>query len=99
MLIVKDVVFDFHDTQIAKDFKHKYDSVSHDGGLGVSIGMFGIGAKGNVSYLDNKKHDGTEVGIEQNKSKVTIPGMQIIGYRCHVLDKSPDPLPSIKDWA
>lgn len=99
MLIVKDVVFDFHDTQIAKDFKHKYDSVSHDGGLGVSIGMFGIGAKGNVSYLDNKKHDGTEVNIEQNKSKVTIPGMQIIGYRCHVLGKSPDPLPDIKDWA
>lgn len=99
MLLVKDVVFDFHDTQIARDFKHKYDEVSHDGGLGVSIGFFGIGAKGNVSYLDNKKHDGTEVGIEQNQSRITIPGMQIIGYRCHVMEKSPDPLPSIKDWA
>ena len=99
MLIVKDVEFDFHDTQIAKDFKHKYDSVSHDGGLGVSIGAFGIGAKGNVSYLDDKKHDGAEVGLEQNKTKVTIPGMQVIGYRCHVLEKSPDPLPDIKDWA
>ena len=98
MLIVKDVVFDFHDTQIAKDFKHKYDSVSHDGGLGVSIGVFGIGAKGNVSYLDNKKQDGSEVGIEQNKSRISIPGMQVIGYRCHVLGKSPDPLPSIKEW-
>ena len=98
MLIVKDVVFDFHDTQIAKDFKHKYDSVSHDGGLGVSIGVFGIGAKGNVSYLDNKKQDGSEVGIEQNKSRISIPGMQVIGYRCHVLGKSPEPLPSIKEW-
>jgi hypothetical protein len=25
--------------------------------------------------------------------------MQVIGYRCHMLDKSPDTLPSIKEWA
>ena len=99
MLVVKDVVFDFHDTQVASNFKHKYDQVSHDGGLGVSVGFFGIGARGNVGVLDNKKHDGNENGIIQNKSKVTIPGMQVIGYRCHMLDKSPDPLPSIKEWA
>lgn len=99
MLVVKDVVFDFHDTQIASNFKHKYDQVSHDGGLGVSVGFFGIGARGNVAVLDNKKHDGNENGIIQNKSKITIPGMQVIGYRCHMLDKSPDPLPSIKEWA
>lgn len=99
MLVVKDVVFDFHDTQIASNFKHKYDQVSHDGGLGVSVGFFGIGARGNVAVLDNKKHDGNENGIIQSKSKITIPGMQVIGYRCHMLDKSPDPLPSIKEWA
>ena len=99
MLVVKDVVFDFHDTQVASNFKHKYDQVSHDGGLGVSVGFFGIGARGNVGVLDNKKHDGNENGIIQTKSKVTIPGMQVIGYRCHMLDKSPDPLPSIKEWA
>ena len=99
MLVVKDVVFDFHDTQVASNFKHKYDQVSHDGGLGVSVGFFGIGARGNVAVLDNKKHDGNENGIIQTKSKVTIPGMQVIGYRCHMLDKSPDPLPSIKEWA
>ena len=63
MLVVKDVVFDFHDTQVASNFKHKYDQVSHDGGLGVSVGFFGIGARGNVGVLDNKKHDGNENGI------------------------------------
>jgi hypothetical protein len=27
-----------------------------------------------------------------------IPGIQIIGFKCHLLPKSPDPLPEIKEW-
>ena len=99
MLVVKDVVIDFKDYNIAKDFKHKFDQVKHDGGAGVSIGILGIGARANVSYLDNKKHDESEYDIDQYKSKITIPGMQIVGYRCHLLSQSPNPLPGDNEWA
>ena len=99
MLLVKDVVLDFHDTAIATAIKHQYERASHDGGLGLSIGVFGIGATANVSYLDNKKNDDSSNRIKQNNTKIEIPGMQIIGYRCHILGKSPNPNPDIKDWA
>jgi hypothetical protein len=30
---------------------------------------------------------------------MSIPGMQIIGFKCDVLDgKKPDPLPGIQQW-
>ncbi len=27
-----------------------------------------------------------------------VPGMQVVGFKCHILPKSPNPLPSITDW-
>ena len=98
MLLVKDLVFDFGSAESAQKFMHQYDETTHEAGVGCSIGFFGIGASANVSYMDNKTHDESENHIRQNGSAIEIPGMQIIGYRCHVLDVSPDPHPSIKNW-
>jgi hypothetical protein len=29
---------------------------------------------------------------------MVVPGMQVVGYKCHIIPKRPDPLPSITEW-
>ncbi|MEW6497868.1 MAG: hypothetical protein AB1589_36015, partial [Cyanobacteriota bacterium] len=61
-------------------------------GGGVRIGPFCLGG----SYT-------RKVGERKFESKFTpeglwVPGMQIIGFRCALLPKSPNPDPSIQNW-
>lgn len=99
MILVRNLVIDFGEQSAASDFMHKFEETSHEGGVGVNIGMFGIGASADFKYLDNNEHDEAENKVHQVGSAIQVPGMQIIGYRCHVLGTSPDPNPDIKNWS
>lgn len=53
-------------------------------------GSFSGGSSSSFSNLD-AKHD------HQNQT-MRVPGMQVVGFKCHILPKSPDPNPEIKNW-
>ena len=50
-----------------------------------------------ASYARGKEAHRME--YQDENQGIRVPGMQIIGYKCHVLPKSPDPLPAITSWA
>jgi len=33
-----------------------------------------------------------------DRETMRVPGLQVIGFKCHILPKSPDPLSSISKW-
>ena len=99
MILIRNLVIDFGEQSAVTEFMHKYNETSHQGGVGVNIGCFGIGASANFQYLDNNKQDKNESRIHQAGSTIQVPGMQLVGYRCHVLGVSPDPNPDIKNWS
>lgn len=99
MILIRNLVIDFGEQSAVTEFMHKYNETSHQGGVGVNIGCFGIGASANFQYLDNNKQDKNESRIHQAGSTIKVPGMQLVGYRCHVLGVSPDPNPDIKNWS
>jgi hypothetical protein len=62
-----------------------------DGGGGISIGPFFAGGSYGASSSQSVSN------YTHNSQSVKVPGMQIIGFKCHVLPKSPNPNPTIKE--
>lgn len=78
--------------------KSLYDKMSSEanrsssGSTGFSLGPFSIGSK--ASYNTTEK----DLSVSQVEDKMLVPGMQIIGFRNHILSRSPNPDPSITKW-
>jgi hypothetical protein len=78
--------------------KSLYDQMSTEanresgGSGGFSLGPFSMGA--------SASHNKTEktLQIERTNDSVKVHGMQIIGFRNHVLPPCPNPDPTIKKW-
>ncbi|MDC6355428.1 MULTISPECIES: hypothetical protein [Robiginitalea] len=62
------------------------------GGGFVSWGPFHAGGK---YETHNQERDMTSHSENQG---IRINGMQLIGFKCHVLGKSPDPKPDVSEW-
>lgn len=72
------------------------ESSSSEGGAVVSFGALHLaGSHGRTgvqgSGSANAQYDSKTQTLE-------VPGTQLIGFKCHVLPKSPDPDPSIRNW-
>jgi hypothetical protein len=78
--------------------KTLYDKLSTEanrassGSGGFSLGPFSMGAKG--SYNTTEK----TTTVKEEGDKICVPGMQIIGFRNHVLSRCPNPDPSVTKW-
>lgn len=88
VIFVRDVRVNFeelHDesSELRKELK---------AGGSVGYGPFKLGGK--YSRAQEEKTIKTRI----DKKGLTVEGMQIIGFRCHLLEKSPDPEPSIEEW-
>jgi hypothetical protein len=53
------------------------------------------GSGGRSSASDRTTRDN---GFSFNNQGMQVPGMQIVGYKCHILPKCPDPDPAITAW-
>jgi hypothetical protein len=78
------------------EFVSEHTSESAGGRGVVSIGPFHAGggynraAVGGTTTRNRQQHwDGQEL---------SVPGMQVIGFKCHILPACPSPLPSIQIW-
>lgn len=67
-------------------------SRSSSGKGGFNLGPFSMGAK--ASYNTSEKN----VSVKQKNDMMVVEGMQIIGFRNHMLSLCPNPDPAIKDW-
>jgi hypothetical protein len=61
------------------------------GGGAVGYGPFMLGG----TY--SSAHGETQLDTEDTDSTLTVNGMQLIGFVNHLLPKSPNPLPELKD--
>ena len=84
----------------SEGFQHFLDQHSSDaqgGGGSYSFGLFSCG--GSASHYSNKGNTQRSYGWKYDDQGLTVPGMQIAGFKCHVLaQKIPNPSPDIKNW-
>ncbi len=87
-IFVKDLHLHFGESN--KEIKTQMEKAS--GGGYVSWGPFHAGGH----YESHNQNRNVESHSESQGIK--IRGMQLIGFKCHVLKKSPDPKPDVPEW-
>jgi hypothetical protein len=77
-------------------FMSAHSSSSQEGGGGFSFGPFSCG--GSASHYTTSGTTQRSNGYSWDGQSLSVPGMQIAGFKCHVLPQSPNPSPDIKAW-
>ncbi|HEX8918553.1 MAG TPA: hypothetical protein VF898_08620 [Chloroflexota bacterium] len=84
-----------HDSQSGQ-FIDQYSSSSQSGGGFANFGPFFIG--GSASHYSSSGYTQHSYDHQWNDQGLSVPGMQLVGFKCHIFPKSPNPDPSIKSW-
>ena len=96
IIFVRNLVLDFGEASGFNDFVAQHNSSSSNAGGGVSWGPFSLG--GSYSRQDASGSTNRQQHYEASSQGIAVPGMQVAGFKCHVLPKAPDPLSDITNW-
>jgi hypothetical protein len=97
IIFVRNLALNFGKNTGFSSFLSKAKSSSQEAGASYGFGPFSFGGGG--SHFSKNKDTSKDSGFSHTDEGMTIPGLQIIGFKCHVLPKkTPDPAPGIKDW-
>jgi len=77
-------------------FVSEQKAASASGGGYIAFGPYHAG--GTYSRASTSGSTQRDLGYNWNGQEMRMPGMQLAGYKCHILPKSPDPLASITEW-
>jgi hypothetical protein len=81
----------------AASYIQQQTASAQSGGGAVSIGPFALG--GSASHYSKSGYSQSNFTSTWDDQGLHIPGMQLVGYKCHVLtQKCPNPDPSITAW-
>jgi hypothetical protein len=80
----------------AGHFIDQYSSSSQGGGAYVNLGPFCLG--GSATHYSSSGYAQQSFDHQWNDQGLSVPGMQLVGFKCHVFPKSPNPDPSITSW-
>lgn len=85
---IKDLELEFDESE----YGYEQISTKSNGRVNIGWGPFSLG--GTYSQ-DNFSR---EVRTSGNAQSIRVHGMQLIGFKCHILPKSPNPSASIEKW-
>jgi hypothetical protein len=74
----------------------KQQSSTRSGGGYVAFGPFFLG--GTASHYSSSGYSQSSYGYTWNDQGMSVDGMQLTAFRCHVFPKCPNPDPSITNW-
>lgn len=80
----------------AGQFIDQYSSSSQSGGGFANFGPFFLG--GAASHYSSEGYTQNTYSHQWNDQGMSVPGMQLVGFKCHIFPKSPAPDPSITSW-
>lgn len=96
VIFIRKLKMDIGHSEGFSNFISQHKSSSTSGGGYLTFGpIFLGGSAGSLSKSGSTQRDW---GYSYNNQGMEVPGMQIVGYKCHVLPKSPDPDPAITSW-
>lgn len=79
-----------------RNFMSEHTSSSAGGGGYVHFGPFFLG--GGYSRASTSGSTQRHHGYSWDNQGMNVPGMQVVGFKCHINPKSPNPLSTITRW-
>ncbi len=96
VIFIKNLKLSFSESSGFSNFMEQHTSSQSGGGGCVVWGPFFIG--GQYSRSSSSGSSERNYGYKFQGQEMIVPGMQVVGFKCHILEKRPDPLPSITQW-
>jgi hypothetical protein len=95
-IFVRNLVLGIQQDSTAGQFLDKYQSSSQSGGGYGSFGAFFLG--GTASHYSTSGYSQSSWNHSWNDQGLVIPGLQLVGFKCHIFPKCPNPNSSITNW-
>jgi hypothetical protein len=95
-IFIRNLQLGIYQDSAAGQFIQKYQASSQSGGGYVSLGPFFLG--GSASHVSSSGSTQSSFTNSWNNQGMSVDGMQLTAFRCHIFPKSPDPDPSITNW-
>jgi hypothetical protein len=96
-IFIRNLQLGIQQASAAGQWIDEQQSSSQSGGGYVGFGPFFLG--GTASHYSSSGYSQSNYGYSWNDQGMSVDGMQLTAFRCHVFPKSPNPDPSIKSWA
>lgn len=96
MIVIRDLALCFEKSSGFSDLRSTWDRSSTSGGGYFCWGPFHLG--GSHAQDSGSGSRNSQYHYDDNTQTMRVDGTQIIGFKCHVFPKSPDPLSTITDW-
>ena len=96
ILFIRNLNLQMDHSEGFQSFLAQQTSSSASGGGYANLGPIHLG--GSYSRVSATGSTQSSRGYKWDDQGMHVPGMQVIGFKCHVLPKRPDPLPSIQQW-
>jgi len=97
MICIKDLSLRFSKSSGFTDAEASWKRASASGSAAIVLGPFHLGGSHGRSSSSGQRS--SQYHYDSQTQTMTVPGGQVIGYKCHVNDeKAPDPSGSITEW-
>jgi hypothetical protein len=95
-IFIRNLQLGIRQDSAAGQFIDKYQASSQGGGGYVNFGPFFLG--GTASHYSSSGYSQSSWTHTWNDQGMSVDGMQLTAFRCHIFPKSPDPDPTITSW-
>jgi hypothetical protein len=96
MICIKDLTLTLSKSSGFEEMHQSWQRQSAGGGAVVCWGPFHLGGSHARSSASGERSSNYHYDSQTQTMKV--PGAQVIGFKCHLVPKSPDPLSSVTAW-
>jgi hypothetical protein len=95
-IFVRNLMLDFGDNSGFRSWMDQHSASSQGGSANFSFGPFSIGGGG--SHSEASGSSSSSSGYHWTDQGLSMPDMQLVGFRCHVMPQAPKPSPDITAW-
>jgi len=96
LICIKDLWLRFAKSSGFEEARSSWERSSASGGGAIHFGPFHLGGSHSRSSASGQRS--SQYHYDSESQTMTVPGVQVIGFKCHIMPKSPDPNSSITQW-
>lgn len=96
LICIKDLSLCFAKSSGFQEMQQSWKRSSASGGAVFCFGPFHLG--GSHARSSGSGQRSSSYHYDSQTNTMTVPGAQVIGFKCHIMPKSPDPNSAITQW-